>query len=32
MTAYNDFTGKSVEDAVRSAREDFGAELNDHDF
>ncbi len=32
MSAYKEFTGKSVEDALRAAREEFGAELNDLDF
>ena len=32
MSEYREFTGKSVEEALRSAREAFGAELNDLDF
>jgi spoIIIJ-associated protein len=32
MSAYKEFTGKSVEEALRAAREEFGAELNDLDF
>ena len=32
MSAYKEFSGKSVEDALRAAREEFGAELNDLDF
>lgn len=32
MSAYREFTGKSVEEALRNAREAFGAELNDLDF
>jgi spoIIIJ-associated protein len=32
MSAYKEFTGKTVEEALRSAREEFGAGLNDLDF
>jgi spoIIIJ-associated protein len=32
MSAYKEFTGKSVEEALKSAREEFGVELNDLDF
>src|SRR6185369_2290303 len=32
MSAYREFTGKSVEEALRVAREEFGVELNDLDF
>ncbi|MGK2852189.1 MAG: RNA-binding cell elongation regulator Jag/EloR [Candidatus Limnocylindrales bacterium] len=32
MSAYKEFTGKTVEEALRLAREEFGAELNDLDF
>jgi spoIIIJ-associated protein len=32
MSAYREFTGKSVEEALKAAREAFGAELNDLDF
>ncbi len=32
MSEYREFTGKSVEEALRLAREAFGAELNDLDF
>ena len=32
MSAYREFTGKTVEEALREAREAFGAELNDLDF
>jgi spoIIIJ-associated protein len=32
MSAYREFTGKTVEEALREARETFGAELNDLDF
>ncbi|MEO8208088.1 MAG: RNA-binding cell elongation regulator Jag/EloR [Chloroflexota bacterium] len=32
MSAYREFTGKSVEEALRLAREDFGAGLDDLDF
>jgi spoIIIJ-associated protein len=32
MSAYKEFTGKSVEEALRDAREAFGVELNDLDF
>ncbi|MDH4142220.1 MAG: Jag N-terminal domain-containing protein [Chloroflexota bacterium] len=32
MSAYKEFTGKTVEEALRTAREEFGAELNDLDF
>src|SRR5438552_13189253 len=32
MSAYREFTGKSVEEALRNAREAFGAELDDLDF
>jgi spoIIIJ-associated protein len=32
MSAYREFTGKSVEEALKAAREDFGVELNDLDF
>src|ERR1019366_6709989 len=29
MSAYQEFTGKSVEEALKAARETFGVELND---
>ncbi|HEY7524087.1 MAG TPA: RNA-binding cell elongation regulator Jag/EloR [Candidatus Limnocylindrales bacterium] len=32
MSTYKEFTGKSVEEALRTAREEFGVELNDLDF
>ncbi|MFL5777346.1 MAG: RNA-binding cell elongation regulator Jag/EloR [Chloroflexota bacterium] len=32
MSAYQEFTGKTVEEALREARESFGVELNDLDF
>src|SRR3954471_7942743 len=32
MDAYREFTGKSVEEALKSAREDFGVGLDDLDF
>jgi predicted RNA-binding protein Jag len=32
MSAYREFTGKSVEEALRLAREEFGAGLDDIDF
>jgi spoIIIJ-associated protein len=32
MSEYREFTGKSVEEALKLAREAFGAELNDLDF
>ena len=32
MSAYREFTGKSVEEALKAARADFGVELNDLDF
>src|SRR4051794_6295035 len=32
MSEYQEFTGKSVEDALRSAREEFGVGLQDLDF
>ena len=32
MSEYREFTGKTVEEALRAAREEFGAELNDLDF
>ena len=32
MSAYREFTGKSVEEALKAAREEFGVELNDLDF
>ena len=32
MSEYREFTGKTVEEALRQARETFGAELNDLDF
>ena len=32
MSAYKEFTGKTVEEALRSAREEFGVELSDLDF
>ena len=32
MSAYKEFTGKTVEEALRLAREAFGAELDDLDF
>src|SRR5829696_10352407 len=31
-SAYREFTGKSVEEAIRNAREDFGVGLDDLDF
>ncbi|MEZ0241626.1 MAG: Jag N-terminal domain-containing protein, partial [Chloroflexota bacterium] len=31
-SAYREFTGKSVEEALRNAREDFGVGLDDLDF
>jgi predicted RNA-binding protein Jag len=31
-SAYREFTGKSVEDALRQAREEFGVGLDDLDF
>src|SRR5215213_1191594 len=31
-SAYREFTGKSVEEALRTAREDFGVGLDDLDF
>ena len=32
MSEYREFTGKTVEEALRAARDEFGAELNDLDF
>jgi len=32
MSAYREFTGKTVEEALRLAREDFGVGLDDLDF
>ena len=32
MSAYKEFTGKTVEEALRAAREEFGVGLNDLDF
>ena len=32
MSAYKEFSGKTVEEALRLAREEFGVELNDLDF
>jgi spoIIIJ-associated protein len=32
MSAYREFTGKTVEEALRQAREDFGVGLDDLDF
>lgn len=32
MSAYREFTGKSVEEAIKAARDEFGVELNDLDF
>src|SRR5512134_2158519 len=32
MSEYKEFTGKTVEEALRAARDEFGAELNDLDF
>ncbi len=32
MSVYREFTGKTVEEALRNAREAFGVELNDLDF
>src|SRR4249920_4120387 len=32
MSAYKEFSGKTVEEALRLAREDFGAGLEDLDF
>ena len=32
MTAYREFTGKTVEEALRQAREAFGADLDELDF
>ena len=32
MSAYQEFTGKTVEEALRNARETFAVELNDLDF
>src|SRR6201988_5517372 len=32
MSAYKEFTGKSVEEALRAARDEFGAELSALDF
>ncbi len=32
MSAYREFSGKTVEEALRAAREEFGVELNDLDF
>jgi len=32
MSAYKEFTGKTVEEALRAARDEFGAGLNDLDF
>jgi spoIIIJ-associated protein len=32
MSAYKEFSGKSVEEALKSARDEFGVELSDLDF
>ena len=32
MSEYKEFSGKTVEEALRAARDEFGAELNDLDF
>ena len=32
MSAYKEFSGKTVEEALKAARDEFGAELNDLDF
>ena len=32
MSAYQEFSGKTVEEALKEARDEFGAELNDLDF
>jgi spoIIIJ-associated protein len=32
MSAYKEFSGKTVEEALKTARDEFGAELNDLDF
>ena len=32
MSAYQEFTGKSVEEALRQAREEFGVGLDELDF
>src|SRR5215211_9142028 len=32
MSVYREFTGKTVEEALRNAREAFGADLGDLDF
>ena len=32
MSAYKEFSGKSVEEALKTAREEFGVELSDLDF
>jgi len=32
MSAYREFTGKSVEEALRHAREEFGVGLDELDF
>ena len=32
MSAYKEFSGKSVEEALRAARDEFGVELSDLDF
>ena len=32
MSAYMEFSGKTVEEALKAARDEFGAELNDLDF
>jgi spoIIIJ-associated protein len=32
MDAYKEFTGKTVEEAIRTARDEFGVDLNDLDF
>jgi spoIIIJ-associated protein len=32
MSAYKEFSGKTVEEALKVARDEFGAELNDLDF
>ncbi len=32
MSAYQEFTGKTVEEALRNARDTFGVGLNDLDF
>src|SRR5215210_7681652 len=32
MSAYKEFSGKTVEEALKAARDEFGAELDDLDF